>query len=195
MTVKRVIGGHRTCEGLTERGREQAKRLRERLARTGELAAGQLYASNFARARETAEILAPGLGDLPVQVDPGFGEHDPGPECDGVGFDAFFEKYGTTIDWEDPFAESFPGGETIAAFHLRVGAAAHALLRRHPGQTIVIACHGGVIDTLLRQFLRVPPTGVFELRAENASLTEFMLVRPGLWRLVRYNDAAHLAGL
>jgi probable phosphoglycerate mutase len=43
--------------------------------------------------------------------------------------------------------------------------------------------------------VRAPITGDFELFTTNTSLTELMLVRPGRWRLVRYNDAAHLAGL
>ena len=29
----------------------------------------------------------------------------------------------------------------------------------------------------------------------NTSITEMVLVRPGRWRLLRYNDTAHLAGL
>lgn len=195
VTVNRVIGGFRTCQGLSPLGRVQAERLRDRLAGTGEIRADHLYASNFARARETAEIIAPALGGLPVQEDSGFGEHDPGPDWDGLTYDAFFERLGSDLDWDDPFAETFPGGETIAGFHFRVGSAAHQLVRRHPGATILIACHGGVIDTLLRQFLRLPPTGGFELRAENTSLTEFLLVRPGMWRLIRYNDVSHLHGL
>ena len=46
---------------------------------------------------------------------------------------------------------------------------------------------------------RVPQTGGFELQTANTSITEFVLNGrhdvPGVWRLVRYNDAAHLAGL
>ena len=61
-TVNRFIGGFRTCTGLSDLGRQQAERLRDRLARTGEVAGDRLYASNFARARETAEIIAPALG-------------------------------------------------------------------------------------------------------------------------------------
>ncbi len=45
------------------------------------------------------------------------------------------------------------------------------------------------------QLLGLPGTGQFELHTVNASLTEFVSVRAGRWRLVRYNDAAHLAGL
>ena len=63
------------------------------------------------------------------------------------------------------------------------------------GSTVVVVCHGGVIDALFRQLLRVNSTGGFELQAANTSITEFLAVRPDLWRLVRYNDAAHVEGL
>jgi probable phosphoglycerate mutase len=195
VTVNRTVGGRRTCNGLSELGRRQVQRLAERLASTGELSVDELYSSDFPRAVETAELLATALGNLPVSVEPGFGEHDPGPECDGLTFDQFVERYGVP-DWEsDPHGVSFPGGETVAEFQHRVGATVARTVARHPGRTIVVACHGGVIDTVLRQALRTPPTGVFELHTANASLTELVLVAPGRWRLVRYNDAAHLNGL
>lgn len=195
VTVNRVIGGYRTCTGLSDLGRQQAERLRDRLARTGELATDRLYSSNFARALETAEIIAPALRGLEVLEEPGFGEHDPGPDCDGLTYSAFVEQYGTGRNWEDPFAESFPGGETIATFHHRVGAAAYGIVSRHAGETIVVSCHGGVVDALLRQFLRLPSTGGFEVHTINTSITEFMLAPSRLWRMVRYNDSAHLEGL
>ena len=99
-------------------------------------------------------------------------------------------------DWEsDPHAVTFPGGETIAELHHRVGVAVHDVVAAHPGRTIVVCCHGGVVNAVLRMALRTPAVGGFELFTTNASLTELVLVRPGRWRLLRYNDAAHLAGL
>ncbi len=194
VTVRRVIGGPRTCNGLSELGVQQAERLRERLDGSGEIEATQLYSSGYPRAVETAELIAPALG-LEVMTDDGFGEHDPGPECDGLSFDDFVERYGMP-DWEsDPFALTFPGGETIAEFHLRVGNAFQRVRARHPGGTIVIVCHGGVIDRILRMALGSPQTGGFELHTANTSITELVHVRPDRWRLVRYNDAAHLVGL
>ena len=47
----------------------------------------------------------------------------------------------------------------------------------------------------MRQLLRLPPTGGFELYTLNTSITELVRVAATTWRLVRYNDAAHLAGL
>jgi probable phosphoglycerate mutase len=193
-TVDRVIGGPRTCGGLSELGRQQAERLRERLETTGEISAAVLYASAYPRAIETAEIVASALG-VPVVVESGFGEHDPGPECDGLSFTDFLDRYGMP-DWEtDPHGVTFPGGETVAEFHLRVGATISRVVRAHPGDAIVVSCHGGVIDAAFRGLLRLPAHGAFELQTANTSITEFVQTRHGRWRLVRYNDAAHLAGL
>lgn len=194
VTVNRVLGGPRTCSGLSELGVQQAERLRERLTRTEEIAATALFSSGYPRARETAEIIAP-VWDLPIQIEPSFGEHDPGPECDGLTFQGFVDKYGMP-DWEgDPHGIMFPGGETIAEFHHRVGAALSPAVERNRGGVIVIACHGGVVDTVFRYLLGLPMTGGFELHTVNTSLTEFVQTRPGRWRLARYDDAAHLEGL
>ena len=194
VTVRRVIGGPRSCTGLSQLGSTQAERLRDRLERTGEISATALYSSAYPRAEQTAEIIAPALG-LSVAVEPGFGEHDPGPDCDGLGFGEFVDRYGMP-DWEtDPHDVTFPGGETVAEFHLRVGRTLSETLREHAGGTVVVACHGGVVDAAFRSLLGLPPTGGFELHTANASLTELVVVRRGRWRLVRYNDAAHLEGL
>jgi probable phosphoglycerate mutase len=194
-TVARRIGGFRTCSGLSALGRLQAERLRDRLLSTGEISADVLISSQFPRAIETAEIIAPALGNLPIERMEGFGEHDPGDECDGLTFDEFVERYGP-LDWEtDPYSIGFPAGETLAAFHLRVGTAISHVVREHAGKTIVIACHGGVVDAVFRQTMRAPSIGNFDLWTVNTSVSEFLLVKPGRWRLIRYNDAAHLAGL
>jgi probable phosphoglycerate mutase len=194
VTVDRVLGGPRTCSGLSELGVRQAGRLRERLIRTGEIDATALYSSGYPRARETAEIIAPAW-DLPIEIEPAFGEHDPGPDCDGMTFQAFIDRFGMP-DWEaNPHGVTFPGGESVGEFHFRVGAALAPVLDRHRGGVVVIVCHGGVIDAVFRQLLRLPMTGGFDLHTLNTSLTEFVHSRPRRWRLARYDDAAHLEGL
>lgn len=195
VTVSRVIGGPRTCSGLSPLGVEQAERLRDRLADTSELSdASVLLSSEYPRAIETAEIIGPSLG-LTAHPDARFGEHDPGPVCDGLTFQEFVDRYGMP-DWHgDPHAVTFPDGETLATFHHRVGEALSETVRQHAGGVIVVSCHGGVVDAAFRYLLRLPQTGAFELHTVNTSLTEFVQVKPGRWRLARYNDAAHLAGL
>jgi 2,3-bisphosphoglycerate-dependent phosphoglycerate mutase len=193
--VARVIGGYRTCNGLSALGRAQAERLRDRWTTTPEFTVAALIASNFRRAEETAEIIAPAFDNMPIEVIDAFGEHDPGEDCDGLPYDDFIERYGR-LDWEsDPFRIGFPGGETLAEFHLRVGHAISGLIRRFPDETVVICSHGGVIDAALRQALRAPPVGAFDISTVNTSITDLELAQPGRWRLQRYNDHAHLAGL
>jgi len=195
VTVNKILGGPRSCTGLSELGRLQAQRLRDRLSEFAEIGADHLYSSAYPRALETAEILRSAFGGMAITIDAGFGEHDPGPECDGLTYDEFVRRHGLP-DWgADPNAEFFPGGETIAAFHARVGASFDALARNHVGETIVVACHGGVVDAVLRRTLGTPPTGKFEIRTKNCSLTEFAEIRRDHWALLRYNDIAHLRGL
>jgi len=190
--VDRLVGGPATCTGLSDLGRRQAEALRDRLARTGELnGTDVLLASTMPRARETAEILAPALGGLPVLEDPGLIEMHPG-DADGMTLDDFVAAHGwrdVEADVELPIA---PGGESLSVFHERVRAALEAVVAGHEGRTVVVACHSGVIDVGLRALLQLPMTGSFELWTANTSLTEFEYRPAGRWRLVRYNDAAHL---
>lgn len=195
VTVNRLVGGPRSCVGLSEFGRRQAERLRERWSTHSEFIADAVYASAYPRARETGEIVLPSLPGHELRIDPDFGEHDPGPDCDGLTYEEFDRRFGNP-DWEnDPYGVTFPGGETIAEFQLRVGSAVRRAVDAHPEQTVVVFCHGGVIDTVLRQSLRTFGTGGFEIHTKNTSITEVELVQPGRWRLVRYNDVAHLNGL
>lgn len=194
-TVERFVGGPRSCTGLTDQGRRQAEALRNRLSAGHDVEANALFSSNFPRALETANIIAPSVGSLPVSVDSGWGEHDPGPDCDGMTYDEFIERFGMPRWDGDPHDVVYPGGETISQFHDRVMETLRRTVRKHEGGTIVIACHAGVIDAVMRQTLHMHQTGKFELHTQNTSLTELVHVQGSKWRLVRYNDAAHLNGL
>ena len=198
VTVNRVIGGHRTCSGLSPLGRQQAERLRDRWAANVEFEADVLLASHYPRAIETAEIVAPSLGGLSVIRDDGFGEHDPGPDCDGLSYKEYMDRYDIGPEaWDsgDPFATTFPGGETVASFQYRVGSAVRRIVDMYEGKTVVVACHGGVVDAVLRLALKAPGMGAFQIHTLNTSITELLLVKPNMWRLIRYNDTSHLAGL
>lgn len=194
-TVARVIGGPRTCSGLSPLGVQQAQRLRDRWTAAPEFSPDVIVSSHFMRARQTAEIVAEAFGSPEIVTDEGFGEHDPGPECDGMTMGEFVDRFGTGAWEEDPFGVTFPGGETLAAFQYRVGAAVRRLIDTYPSKTVLVSCHGGVIDAVLRQALRTSPTGGFTINTLNTSITELELDRPHRWSLRRYGDVAHLAGL
>ena len=195
--LRQVVGGDTGCTGLSPLGRRQCEALRDRLARTGELAeATVLLASTLPRAVETAEIIAPALGGLPVEQVRDLCELHPG-ECDGMTWTEFQQRYGDGFRG-DPFRPLSPGGESLAEFFLRVNRELHRLVTTHPGRTVVAACHGGIVDTSIRGFMGIPfqDPAPFALHTRNASITEWEGVRTenGLrWKLHRYNDAAHLA--
>ncbi len=193
--VAKRFGGPLGCTGLSEEGRRQVALLRDRLARTGELAgAGVLYASTLLRAVETAEILNEALGGLPLTTDERLCELHPG-EADNmtfVDYESTFFAEGSGRWRDDPSVPTAPGGESWSGFLGRVRRALVDVTDRHPDQTIVVACHGGVVDASMLQFLSMDE-GYRAARfiTENASMTEWTR-RGERWRLVRYNDAAHL---
>lgn len=197
-TVARRIGGPRTCSGLTELGRQQAARLRDRWREAPEVSVDVMIASQYPRARETAAILAEAFPGRELHIDAGFGEHDPGPDCDGLTFTEFVERHPEAAHaWErqDPDADVFPGGETLGEFHQRVLDALDRTVAAHPDRTVLVACHGGVVDAVLRHVVGAPAMGGFEIHTLNTAITEIERTPRGVWRIIRYNDSSHLAGL
>ena len=117
-----------------------------------------------------------------------------------MSYDDARAAYGDEWDEDDPSLAFSPGGETWADFHARVDTSLRRLAAEHEDRTLVVACHGGVVDVALRALLDLPMVGGFEVYTHNTSLTEFVRVparerRTSRWRLVRYNDTAHLAGV
>lgn len=194
-TVEQVVGGHRGCTGLSPLGRRQAEALRDRLAATGEVQADIVLASILPRAVETAAILAPVLGSLDVGQDCDLCELHPG-ESDGLGWDEYQARYGVDM-LADPLAPIAPGGESLRAFHERVARTLHRIAEEHAGRTVVVVCHGGVVASSFLAFFDLPLERPVEgeVRVENTAITEWVRSDGGRWRLIRHNDAAHLADL
>lgn len=198
VTVQRVFGGAQSCTGLSELGRAQAAALRDRWADGGEPDVDVLYASSLPRAHETASIVNGALGGLPIEVEPDLEEHRPG-ELDGMRFDQVQEHHGPIDFRTRPHRPIGPGTETVLEFFDRVSRSLESVLAANVGRTVMVACHGGVIDIAFRHLLDLPRNGMFDLWTLNTSITEFRVddsgERRGRWCLVRYNDHAHLAGL
>ncbi len=203
--VSGVCGGEKGCTGLTARGLRQARSLRERLLRSGEVrGAGALYASVLPRAIETARTIAPalcgtgsdGTPAAPPELveDRGLNELLPG-EADGLTWEEFSARFGDP-DWDaDPSRPIAPGGESWTGFVGRAADALSAVAARHPGQLVVVVCHAGVIEASLLAHLpmdRGRQGRRLQLHTLHTSLTTWD-VWGGNWKLLGYNDAAHLA--
>ncbi|MDA8072113.1 MAG: histidine phosphatase family protein [Actinomycetota bacterium] len=191
--VAGVVGGTRGCRGLTDLGRQQVDALARRLGASGELrAATAFYSSVLPRAVETAELISSevGPGNLVLERRCDLCELHPG-RSDGLAWAQAIERFGEP-DWDsDPTRPLAPGGESWSSFVARAAAAVEELVRRHPGELVVVASHAGVVEATLLSWMTVGRSRL-QLRTTHASITEWEHGHRG-WRLLRYNDAAHLA--
>jgi probable phosphoglycerate mutase len=133
---------------LDNEGLRQANLLGQALA-GARLAA--IYASDLARARQTAEPLAAALG-LPVVAEPGLRERHYGA-FEGKTWDELHHAHPQDFArWRarEPDFALPGGGETLLALHDRVEATMRALAARHPGASLVAVTHGGVLDCAYR---------------------------------------------
>jgi probable phosphoglycerate mutase len=190
-----VIGGPVGCAGLTERGVRQARALARRLAATGELSdCRAVLCSPWPRARQTAEELLPSLPVDSVAIDDGLCELLPG-EADGLPWETYRARYEVFDPEAFPTRPFSPGGESWSDFTNRVEAMLGRLAERFDGQTVVAVTHGGVVVLSFCALFGIAPFGAGRrayVDPAHTSLTEWA-VSGRTWRLVRYNDAGHLA--
>jgi 2,3-bisphosphoglycerate-dependent phosphoglycerate mutase len=196
--VEGFVSGHDTCRGLSDLGRVQVSALRDRLARTGEIAADVVLTSILPRAIETAEIISSAIGGGDAIQDCDLCEIHPG-DGEGLSWAEWQEKY--FKDDYDPATPSAPNGESWMGFNERVARTLKKYAEEHAGKTIVAAVHGGIIESSVSAFMELPPTHGKLAPLTNTSITEWVHHEPEFgrrgqrWQLVRYNDAAHLADL
>ncbi len=129
---------------LNRTGRQQAAELAERLSGDGITA---VYASDLARASETARAVAARLG-LDVVEDPALREID-------VGSWSGLTRAEVSERFPEGFARWLEGeighdGETREQLAERVVAATAEIAGRHRGETVLLVTHGGVIRALRR---------------------------------------------
>lgn len=184
------IQGH-TDISLSALGLVQAERLAQALA-DEPLAA--IYASDLSRARQTAEAVAAPHG-LPVRQDSGLRERAFG-RFEGLSWQEIDQGYPEDAARWRRREPDFPvgGGESLLAFSARCLDAARRAAAAHPGQTIALVAHGGVLDCLYRAATRVALDAPRSWQLGNATINR-LLATPEGFTLVGWNDDQHLAGL
>jgi broad specificity phosphatase PhoE len=170
-SVGRLVNGDaRVPAGLTEAGRDQARRL-------GRLMAGEALdlavTSEFPRTIETADIALAGR-DVPRAVVPDlndlvFGSFENGSLAD---YRAWVISHGPT--------EAPPGGESRAAAVSRWARGFRAVLGR-PGAHALVVCHGMPIRYLLSAAEGRPPSALAD---EIAYAEPHVMAAPDLERAV-----------
>jgi len=181
------IQGHSDSR-LTARGAEQGRRAAERLAG---LDISTVYASDLGRARETGEIIAAPHG-LAVKTVQGLRERCYGAfegrtaeEIRGETPDVFERWLG------DRQGLAPPEGETQHELSERVMGALGEIAGAHPGETVVVATHGGPIKSAVFAVLEIPIESWDRAWVSNGSVT-ILKGDQGELKVACFNDTSHL---
>lgn len=162
---------------LNETGRDQARRVAERV---GDERWDAIVSSPLSRAMETACAIAAITGIETIEEDPDLIERAYG-EAEGL---TLAEREGAWPGGEWPGLESWDDVAT------RTMTAIERIAARHPGQRVIVVCHGGVINSILA-VLSKGELGTGKTVILNTSLTT-LTKRGDEWTIGTVNDAAHL---
>jgi probable phosphoglycerate mutase len=182
-----LVGGH-ADPPLAPEGHEQAERVADRLAASGERIAA-IYVTTLQRTHQTAAPLAGRLGITPrVEADLRevfLGEWEGGElrrkVIDGHPIAVAMFEQGR---WE-----LIPGAETEDELRARVRAGIERIVAAHPDELVVVVVHGGVIGTIMN--LATGAQGFSFTGADNASISH-LVVTSDRWIVRAYNDTSHL---
>jgi broad specificity phosphatase PhoE len=164
--------GGRIDMNLSARGRDQSKILAGYLH---DKIFDAIYASPMKRVQQTLAPLLKNGAPAPTVL-PGLREVDFG-DWTGFNWEQVREKFGVhPYDWLDEIElGAVPHGETGLQFRARVEPCLFEIIRRHPGGTAAVFCHGGVIRMMLAILLDLPLPKTNSFEIEYASITRVAL--------------------
>lgn len=157
---------------LSELGREQAEEVGKYLSTE---TASTVYSSHLARANDTGRAIASHHGlDVTVVEDLEefrMFEHLPADKrvVDTLGeqaLEGIRGRFVQTRSWD-----VYPYSEPSLDFRRRIGYSIEGILASHPGETVIVACHGGVINVVVSQILGLDIDFIF--RPAHASVHRF----------------------
>lgn len=170
---------------LSEEGYRQASVLGRALA-DEDLAAA--YASPLQRTAETARVLLDGR-PVPLEHRRDLLEIDCG-RADGLEVDKVKELY--PAEWaanerQDDDAFRWPGGESYGELRRRVLDACDAIAARHPGETVLVVSHSGVVNQVVGHLGGERAACWSRFRPRTCSVTE-VLWSAGSGEVVRFDE-------
>ncbi|HZP90652.1 MAG TPA: MSMEG_4193 family putative phosphomutase [Actinomycetota bacterium] len=174
---------------LSERGREQALRLAERLEGVPITA---VYSSPLERCLETAHPLAEARG-LAIR-----NRDDLGEIRFGAWTDRTLAQLRRTKLWRAvqvaPSTVRFPDGESYLEVQGRALREVERIARAHPRQTVAVVSHADVIRLLLAHFAGVHPDLFQRIVVDPASVSVVAL-GDGVRAIHKVNDTGDLSAL
>jgi len=173
---------------LNETGREQARRVAERLVG---MSIAAIYSSRLQRATQTAQPLAEAL-HLPIQTLEGLLDIDYGT-WEGLSPEEVAERDPERYrQWlTTPQTVTFPDGEGLADVRHRAMTAIHSLAEQHVGQAIVLVSHKIVNKVILCAVLGLTNEAIWRIEQETGAINVFD-AQDGRFVVSRLNDTCHL---
>jgi len=166
---------------LSAVGHEQAARVARYLAGDG---VDAVFSSTMKRAIQTAEPFA-SLGGHEIATREGIVEFDRGS---GAYIPMEELKRDDYAAWK-AFAAGDHGAD-IVAFQRTVVETLEAIVVAHPGKTVAVFCHGGVVNVWTAHVLGMAPRLFFE--PVYASVHRYLCASTGQRNIVSLNERHHL---
>jgi broad specificity phosphatase PhoE len=129
-----------------------------------------IVTSPLVRARQSAEIIADGLGGVPIREDRRIAEVQYG-RWEGMTYEDLIVDEDYLRYREEPILSSTPGGESIGEVQARGVEAVMRTLEENPGQRVLFVSHGDIIRTILCHFLAMELRHFRRIRVDNAALS------------------------
>ncbi|MCP3992681.1 MAG: histidine phosphatase family protein [Actinomycetia bacterium] len=139
---------------LSDLGRQQADAVGKYLA---DEPVSTVYSSHLLRANHTGEAVA-SHHELDVNVVEDleefrmFGHLPPDQRAADTISEQALEgirgRFVQSLSWD-----AYPHSEPSLDFRRRIGYSMEGIMAHHPGETVVVACHGGVINVVMAQIL------------------------------------------
>ena len=153
-----------------------------------------IYSSDLSRAMRTARIVAPDREITPV---PDLREIDLGAWC-GLSISEVAERF--PDEWaafRSGIRFRATGGESRMELQTRVDRFFASALARHPGGHVLVVTHGGVLRAFFRMLMGGTETEGALMPATGNTCVCVANFDSELrkWRLITWNDTAHLDGL
>jgi broad specificity phosphatase PhoE len=176
---------------LNDQGREEARLAGEWLKGETIQAA---YTSPLSRSRDTAAAIAR-HHNLPVVDLPGLSDLCYG-DWQGLPLSEVKVKYADLYrQWEAaPHTVRFPGGETLDEVKARALVGVMEVVKRHPGETMLLSAHRAVNKVLIAAFIGLDNSHFWRIGQDTTAINRFHWVN-GVWHIMLVNDTCHLRGL
>lgn len=174
---------------LTEKGKEDARRLGKRLEAVDLTA---IYTSTSGRALETAKIVR-GERLVPIYEDERLREislgdwegktHEQIKRLNAISFDQF---------WNAPHLYAPTRGERFIDVQTRAFSAITDIVNRHRSGHVLIVTHGVALKTIVARLKQTPLSSLWEPPFMHGTSLTTVFVRDGRWELLSEADVSHI---